>query len=386
MALRLQPRRTASSRSTSRLRPRRSPGTATLSASTVELRADGVRLVRAQDAVRLQRRPRPDRGGQDTGGRHADLRRPRHRRHARAPRGPRHALRRRDHRGAGNGAARDLLRPRRKPLDARAGARDRLREVERYTRARAGPGTRPFRPCPCLRGKDTAKRAAPIRTCPASDAGQLPRRDMSLPLRQGRGAKGQARDAAETVLSRPGELVRSVVVRVVASPSPPLVVEVEVDVVVVRLDLERSRRRGSRPRSASRKTRAPPRSTTTSPSSGRRRPTGSNRRPTPLLVSTAPTKRRPPLPRAAPSIYVDARSRSLDSFEASLPASMPERDPPSVRAYTRPMRILIAEDETIIRLDLRGLLEGAGLRGRRRGARRRGGGRRSRASSSPTWP
>ena len=39
------------------------------------------------------------------------------------------------------------------------------------------------------------------------------------------------------------------------------------------------------------------------------------------------------------------------------------------------MRILIAEDETIIRLDLRDLLERAGHEVARRGARRRGGGR-----------
>ena len=49
----------------------------------------------------------------------------------------------------------------------------------------------------------------------------------------------------------------------------------------------------------------------------------------------------------------------------------------------RPMRILVAEDETIIRLDLRGLLENAGYEvvAEAQTARRRSG---SPASTSPT--
>ena len=48
------------------------------------------------------------------------------------------------------------------------------------------------------------------------------------------------------------------------------------------------------------------------------------------------------------------------------------------------MRILIAEDETIIRLDLRALLEQAGFEVCARGEGRRGGGRARRGPSSPT--
>ena len=47
------------------------------------------------------------------------------------------------------------------------------------------------------------------------------------------------------------------------------------------------------------------------------------------------------------------------------------------------MRILIAEDETIIRLDLKQLLERAGYEVVRRGEGRRGGGR-ARAAGSPS--
>ena len=54
-----------------------------------------------------------------------------------------------------------------------------------------------------------------------------------------------------------------------------------------------------------------------------------------------------------------------------------------LRNAVRPMRILIAEDETIIRLDLRDLLERAGFEVVRRGQGRRGGGR-ARAPRSPT--
>ena len=53
-----------------------------------------------------------------------------------------------------------------------------------------------------------------------------------------------------------------------------------------------------------------------------------------------------------------------------------ERARPARRGAVLPgMRMLIAEDETIIRMDLRSLLEGGRLRGLRGGARRRGGGR-----------
>ena len=47
------------------------------------------------------------------------------------------------------------------------------------------------------------------------------------------------------------------------------------------------------------------------------------------------------------------------------------------------MRILIAEDETIIRLDLRELLEKAGFEVVRRGEGRRGGGDARAHASSP---
>ena len=49
-----------------------------------------------------------------------------------------------------------------------------------------------------------------------------------------------------------------------------------------------------------------------------------------------------------------------------------------------PLRVLVAEDETIVRLDLRGLLErhGLGSAARPATARKRCG---SRASSTPTW-
>ena len=63
------------------------------------------------------------------------------------------------------------------------------------------------------------------------------------------------------------------------------------------------------------------------------------------------------------------------------PSVLELRDDPAVPDDGR---ILIAEDETIIRLDLRATARGERLRGLRRGARRRRGGRARRARSSPT--
>ena len=91
-------------------------------------------------------------------------------------------------------------------------------------------------------------------------------------------------------------------------------------------------------------------------------------------------------PRARPRrARRDARARRQRRHARRACGSRPElpRDPSTLVGE---MRILVAEDETIIRLDLRGLLERAGLRGRRprrATARRRW---RSPASTSPTWP
>src|SRR5262249_21736832 len=98
---------------------------------------------------------------------------------------------------------------------------------------------------------------------------------------------------------------------------------------------------------ASRNTRTPSRSTTTSPASGSSAIDGSNDH-EPSEPSW-PTKRRPPSPTSSLS------SRTALSDSSSMGGSLP-----ATTAYTRTMRILVAEDETIIRLDLRGLLERAG--------------------------
>src|ERR1041384_6216173 len=130
---RLQPRELRDLRWCQRLRPgaRLVPGRARVRA---RVRAQGVRLVRAEDAVRLQHRPRSDRDG-GAGEHHSNLRRSGHRCSdrlaSRAGRDGRGLAR-----GRGDGAAVHVLRPGRHTVDARPDARRqgraRLMELESY--------------------------------------------------------------------------------------------------------------------------------------------------------------------------------------------------------------------------------------------------------------